>query len=204
MSPASAAAAALDVRSPRRVEARIARRALLRFGRIVTVWTLMGLGAGILLAVTLPYVFGYRSLTVLSGSMEPTLHTGDVVVVSEISPLDAKIGDVVSFRDPADSSRLITHRVRSIQRSSTYVEFVSKGDANTSVEHWKVTQDATIGLVHYRVWRIGYALFYIRGPFGRLLLVVLPALLLGVYEIVRIWRPHPEHASQEPHDESPA
>lgn len=204
MSPASATAAALDVRSPHRAEARVVRRAALRLGRIVLAWALMGLAAGLLLAVTLPYVFGYRSLTVLSGSMEPALHVGDVVVVSEISPLDVKIGDVVSFRDPADSTRLITHRVRSIQRSGSYVEFVTKGDANTSVEHWKVTPDATIGLVHYRVWRIGYALFYIRGPFGRLLLVVLPAVLLGIYEIVRIWRPHPERASEELRDDSPA
>jgi signal peptidase len=187
----------MDVRSVQRTEIRAAARFAGRFGRIMATWLALGLGAGLLLTVTLPYVFGYRSLTVLSGSMEPTLHVGDVVVVSEISPLDARIGDVVSFRDPADSTRLITHRVRSIQRSGTYVEFVTKGDANTSVEHWKVTQDATIGLVHYRVWRIGYALFYFRGRFGRLFLVVIPALLLGVYEIVRIWRPQPEDGSEE-------
>ncbi|MBI2238937.1 MAG: signal peptidase I [Actinobacteria bacterium] len=172
-------------------------RAVARWAKLAVLWAALGLGAGMLLSITLPYLFGYRSLTVLSGSMEPTLHTGDVVVVEEISPLDVKIGDVVSFRDPADETRIITHRVRSMQVEEGTVRFVTKGDSNTGVEHWKVSADGTVGRVGYHVWRLGYALFWIRGRYGRLILVVIPALVLGAYELVRIWRPRPEEGLDE-------
>jgi signal peptidase len=159
-------------------------------------WTVAGVLFGISMAVTLPFFFGMKSLTVLSGSMEPTIHVGDVVVVRQIAALDARVGDVVTFRDPTGPDRLITHRVRKISIADGKVSFETKGDANTSIERWHVPSDATIGLVMYRVPRIGYVLFYVHGALGRLLLVVVPALLLGGYEIWRIWRPAPTGAKE--------
>jgi signal peptidase len=156
---------------------------------VVVVWTILGVFGGLFLAVSVPYLFGERSLTVLSGSMEPQLHVGDVVVVDQVPPLEVRVGDIVTFRDPDDASRLITHRVREMDVDGTEVQFVTKGDANTSVEHWKITTDGTIGRVRYHVWRLGYLMFWIRSPLGRLGMVVVPALLLGGFELWRIWRP---------------
>lgn len=165
---------------------------------VLVTWTVLGLFAGLFLAVSVPYVFGHRSLTVLSGSMEPQLHVGDVVVVEQMPPLDVRVGDIVTFRDPEDAERLITHRVRQIDVDGGSVEFVTKGDANTSVEHWKITTDGTIGRVRYHVWRLGYLMFWIRSPLGRLGMVVVPALLLGVFELWRIWRPTKDEEQGEP------
>jgi signal peptidase I len=159
---------------------------------VIAVWNLIGLFGGLFLSVTAPYLFGSRSLTVLSGSMEPTLHVGDVVVVEQVPPLDVRVGDIVTFRDPTDASRLITHRVRQIDVEGRNVGFVTKGDANTSVERWSADRDGTIGRVQFHVWRLGFLMFWIRSPFGRLGLVVLPALLLGTFELWRIWRPAAE------------
>ena len=165
---------------------------------VLLVWTVLGVFAGLFLAVSVPYLFGQRSLTVLSGSMEPQLHTGDVVVVDQVPPLEVRVGDIVTFRDPDDASRLITHRVREIDVDGSEVAFVTKGDANTSVEHWKITTDGTIGRVRYHVWRLGYLMFWIRSPLGRLGMVVLPALLLGGFELFRIWRPVNEDEQGDP------
>ncbi|MEX2274931.1 MAG: signal peptidase I [Actinomycetota bacterium] len=170
------------------------RRLVGRWAAMVALWLVLGLGAGFVAAITLPYVQGNRSLTVLSGSMEPAISTGDVVVVEQIPPLDARVGDIVSFRDPDDPSRLVTHRVRSMEVEQNEVEFITKGDANTSVEQWRITPDGQIGRAVFRVPKIGYVLFYLRGSLGRLLLIVLPALLLGAYELWRIWRPDPDDA----------
>ena len=152
-------------------------------------WTVGGLLFGICMAVTIPFFFGVKSLTVLSGSMEPTIEVGDIVVVRQIPAAEARVGDVVTFRDPGDRDRLITHRVRRISVADGAVSFETKGDANTSVEEWDIAKDGTIGLVMYRVPKLGYVLFYVHGALGRLLLVVVPALLLGAYEIWRIWAP---------------
>ena len=171
-------------------------RRIVRGLAIVALWTVLGTMAGLFVAVSAPYLFGYRSLTVLSGSMEPTLHVGDVVVVDQVSPTLVRVGDIVTFRDPADPARLITHRVREIHVSGSDVDFVTKGDANTSVERWKINRDGKIGRVAYHVWRLGYLMFWIRSRYGRLSLIVIPALVLGAVELWRLWRPAP--AGPEP------
>jgi signal peptidase I len=186
---------------------------LVHRGVVLATWVVLGLLAGLFLAVSVPYLFGDRSLTVLSGSMEPQLHVGDVVVVEQVPPLDVRVGDIVTFRDPEDASRLITHRVRQIDVEGGSVEFVTKGDANTSVEHWRITTDGAIGRVQYHVWRLGYLMFWIRSPLGRLGMVVIPALLLGGFELWRIWRParddeqdgsDPSSGEEDAHDDAAA
>lgn len=148
------------------------------------------LGAIVLVALALvgPFAIGARPYTVMSGSMEPAIDTGDAVVVKRIEPAQARLGDVVTFPDPNGDARLLTHRVRGIQRGAV-VRFVTKGDANTEVERWKVAADATIGRVLYRVPRAGSAAHLARSPAGRVGLVGIPAVLLGLWLLVRIWRP---------------
>jgi signal peptidase len=164
---------------------------------VLLVWSALGMFGGMFLAVTVPYLFGFRSLTVLSGSMEPTIHVGDVVVVDQVPPLDVRVGDIVTFRDPEDPSRLITHRVRQIDVQGNEVHVVTKGDANTSVETWKIDRSGTVGRVSYHIWRLGYLMFWIRSPLGRLGMVVIPALVLGVFELWRIWRPAGEDVTAQ-------
>jgi signal peptidase I len=164
-------------------------RTLRHLAGIFVVWALLGVLGGAFLSVSIPYLFGYRSLTVMSGSMEPTIHVGDVVVVEQVPALDMRVGDIATFRDPGDATRLITHRVRAIEASGPYLDFTTKGDANTGVEHWKISRNGTVGRVVYHVWRLGYLMFWVRSRFGRLLLGVLPAMVLGAYELWRIWRP---------------
>ncbi len=161
-----------------------------------------GLAVGLVIAAIALYPVGYRPFTVLSGSMEPAIDTGDVVVDSSIRPLDARVGDVVTFPDPENQSRLITHRLRRVRAKGGMVEMVTKGDANNTTERWTVAADGRIGRVEYRVPKVGYFLGFVGGKNGKLLLIALPALLLGAYELVRIWRPRP--ASKEAPDAAAA
>src|SRR5205823_12595783 len=102
----------------------------------------------------------------MSGSMEPVIHTGDIVVSKPVSPLDARPGDVVTFRDPDNSRRLITHRLRSLEVRGGTVYAVTKGDANNTVERWTVPIGARIGRVVLRLPRVGYGLAFARLPLG--------------------------------------
>ncbi len=138
--------------------------------------------------VVLPYALGGRSYTVMSGSMEPRVHTGDVVAEERIAPRRMHSGDIVTFQDPDVPGRMITHRVRSTREHDGLVSVVTKGDANNAVERWTIPVTGQLGRVRYRVAHVGYALAYVRTAPGRLLAVVLPALLLGIIELRRIWR----------------
>lgn len=150
-------------------------------------WALAGALLAAVLAVIAPYALGGRSYTVLSGSMEPQIMTGDVVGEQRISPAQMRSGDVVTFQDPDKPGRMITHRVRSVREREGSFDVVTKGDANSTTERWSIAAGGHLGRVQYRVGHVGYALVFLRGPVGILLLVVLPALALGAIELRRIW-----------------
>lgn len=160
----------------------------LRRARIFCGWVAIGLVAGTLLAAVAPLALGDRSFTVRSGSMTPAIETGDVEVVEPIAPLSAHVGDVVTFRDPEGSGRLYSHRVQSLRLRGENVAFVTRGDANTSTEHWNVPADGSIGRVVYRIPKVGYALVWTGTVPARIALVAIPALLLCAGALRRIWR----------------
>jgi signal peptidase len=145
--------------------------------------------AALALAVAVPLAFGDRPFTVLTGSMEPTIAAGDVVIEERISPLEARLGDVVTFKDPEDQGRLLTHRVRSIRRDGPFLRFVTQGDANNTVEHWRIPLDGQLGRVLYAIPWVGHLTVLTQTRTGLLLILFVPLLLLGMDELRRIWRP---------------
>lgn len=155
-------------------------------------WTAAGLICGLLLAAAAPNLIGYHSFTVLSGSMTPTIRTGDVVIVAPIAPLQARVGEIVAFRDPLNRSRLYNHRVRTITRVGSRVSFVTQGDANSGQEHWSVPVNGRLGRVVYRVPAIGFALVYLGNPIVRIALITLPALVLLMIELAGICQRRPD------------
>ena len=160
-------------------------RAALRFLAI----TAVGFAIGIAVALAAPLAFHARPLVVLSGSMEPALRTGDVSVVRSIAPLDARPGDIVTFRDPDNADRLITHRVRAMRVQGDAVVFHTRGDANNVSEHWRVPATGEIGRLMYRIPKLGWVLSYARSK-GLFMLLLGGALaLLLVLELSAIWRP---------------
>jgi signal peptidase len=159
-------------------------RGLLRFAGM----TAAGFAIGIVLALAAPLAFHARPLVVLSGSMEPALGTGDVSVVRTIAPLDARPGDIVTFRDPDNADRLITHRVRAMHAEGSDVVFRTRGDVNNASENWQVSSSEEIGRVIYRIPKLGWVLMYARSQ-GLFVLMLGGALaLLLVLELTAIWR----------------
>jgi signal peptidase I len=149
--------------------------------------------AGVLLALLLaaPLALGDHPHTDLSGSMEPVIAPGDVVMDEQIAPAEAKVGEIVTFRDPEDQTKLLTHRVVSIRRVGSRLAFVTQGDANNTQEHWRVPVDGQIARVIYTVPWVGHIAVLARTRLGWLLLVGIPLLLIAAEEMVRIWRPRP-------------
>lgn len=152
-------------------------------------WFVGGFLAGLLALLALPLPFGWRPMTEMSDSMRPLLRAGDIVVVAPLAPARARVGDVVAFSDPLGSGRTITHRVLSVRISGDRVRFVTRGDANSSVERWSVATDGRLGRVVLRLPRLGALLAPLGTPSGRLLLVALPLALLCLLELWRIWQP---------------
>src|SRR6478735_3513033 len=84
-----------------------------------------------------PHVFGYRTLTMLTGSMSPKIDPGDVTIVTPLDVRDVATGMVVTYHIPVADHSLITHRVISVTRGADgSVTIQTKGDANAAADPW--------------------------------------------------------------------
>src|SRR4051794_25211857 len=82
--------------------------------------------AWLVVLAVVPGLFGWRTVSLTSGSMTPALHVGDLVIARPSSGQRVKLGTVAVFKDPAGDG-LITHRIVARNPDGTYV---TKGDAN--------------------------------------------------------------------------
>ncbi len=122
---------------------------------------------------------------VKSGSMEPSIMTGGVVVVA---PAPAyQNGEVITFADQ-NASIPTTHRIVETYAENGQTWFVTKGDANDSVDALPVAEGEVVGRVLLTVPYVGFLFDFARQPLGFALLIVLPALLIVLGEVEKIWR----------------
>jgi signal peptidase len=123
----------------------------------------LGLAFGGLLVATLATrVFDYELLTVRSGSMEPSISSGDLIIVKPGAMADVAEGDVILFASGGDGIPTV-HRVAGINEVElriadaaagtvdvqTSFRLVTKGDANPAPDLAEVTQEQFIGEVWF-------------------------------------------------------
>ena len=99
-----------------------------------------------------PKIGGYCPLIVLTGSMEPEIKDGDLIIVKQIDGNDVKVGDVISFFDPESTSNsVLTHRVTEIINENGSLSFRTKGDANNTEDKMAVPEDELVGIYKSRI-----------------------------------------------------
>jgi signal peptidase I len=135
-----------------------AQRGLLHFVGV-------GLSAGLLAlmvalaaaVIVIPALFGGVPLTVLTGSMEPTLPPGTLVVVKPTPVQDIRVGNVLTYQIRSGEAAVVSHRVlsRSVSTDGT-TTFITKGDNNDSPDANPVTPAQIKGTVWYSVPLLGY------------------------------------------------
>ena len=135
----------------------------------------------------LPPIGGKEPLVVLSGSMEPALKVGSVVVIGRVDTSQIKEGDIITFNTPVDFNQpqpagqtLTTHRVNRIIDNNGIRGFETKGDANNDVDAHIVSENDVLGKASFSVPYLGYASHYLRGKPG---LVILVIMALGIVAI---------------------
>src|SRR4051794_22353471 len=87
------------------------------------------------------------ALTVLTGSMTPTIPAGSVVVIRPVDPGTPHVGDVVTYQKEAGKAEYITHRIVAIHADNKPVTLTTKGDANRGPDINPVPVSAVRGKV---------------------------------------------------------
>jgi signal peptidase I len=142
-----------------------------------------------LLALTVgPRIFPYQALVVRSGSMAPTIPTGSVVFYHRLAASKVKVGQIIVFDRPGQAGERVTHRVYKISSDATGRYFQTKGDANGSPDNWRVPAVGNGWVAGFHVPIAGYVLYDLQSTTARLLLLLIPALGLGLITVTEIWR----------------
>lgn len=153
-------------------------------------------GGLLLLLVVLPFVIfavpqvvgASQSYVVLSSSMSPSIHAGDVIIVETVDPSDVDNGTVITYRTPGDSSDSpgtdrVTHRVVEVVEQDGERHFRTKGDANEDPDSELVPADNVIGEVWFTIPLIGHVISFAGTPLGTVMLVIIPLTLFALNEI---------------------
>lgn len=140
--------------------------------------------AALLLVSLLPITGNVEIKIVKSGSMEPTIHTGSLVVVFPTGNYHA--GDVVTFGKDTKTSIPTTHRIVSERTEGGKTYYTTQGDANEDPDPEQATATSVIGKVLFSVPFAGYVLDFARQPLGFALLIGAPAAMIVIDEAITI------------------
>jgi signal peptidase I len=133
-------------------------------------------------------VFGQPVMTIISGSMTPTIAVGDIVVDAPVTAAQAShfhVGQIISFRAAPGSPEIITHRIVAVRVQDGAVSYITKGDANNSADSTPRSASDVIGLYRFSIPRGGYVLVAMHTP--RVIVMLLASALLWIVAGVSFW-----------------
>ena len=139
----------------------------------------------LLIVSAFPIPGNYKVLVVKSGSMEPVIKTGSVVVVKPAR--DYKIGDIITFGPYSKTKAPTTHRIYEMKVEGGELIFITKGDANNAPDTREIKKADIVGKVLFSVPFLGYAVDFAKKPLGFALIIIVPAALIIYDEIRKIF-----------------
>ena len=171
----------LKVRRHLERAARLAGRTILRAALVLPILLLLAIGIG-------PRFGTYRTVTVLTGSMQPSMPAGSLLVVVPVDPSALSVGDVVTYQAPTPEQQVITHRIIEVVEPGARPVIRTQGDANPAPDPWAARITAALAWrVVLAAPQVGSVIQVLRAPMLRTLtLYFVPALLLA-WTLVAIW-----------------
>lgn len=148
----------------------------------------------------IPTLFGKQMYEILSGSMEPKVHTGSVIFTNpSIDKKQLQVGDVITFNVPHQPGIIVTHRIVTVKNQNGEPTIETKGDANSSKDTWKLSTKDIIGkYTGMTIPYLGYYLNFLKSKLGISLILIVPGILLIGYSIYTLFREISKLQKKEP------
>lgn len=105
--------------------------------RETVIYIFIGLMAAFVINTGLAFAFDTPKpvMAVVSGSMEPTFHKGDLIVSKGVPAENLEVGDVIVYRNPLRGIDVV-HRIVDIEQRGGHIYFFTKGDNNLTNPEW--------------------------------------------------------------------
>lgn len=133
-----------------------------------------------------PSVGGWLPLIVLTDSMYPEIHSGDLIICHTEDAKEVEVGDVIAFFDPTgNGTSIVTHRVTEVTTEDGALAFRTKGDANNVEDAKLVPADKLVAVYRNRIPNMGNIAMFMQTTQGLITCVVCPIILLVGYDMIR-------------------
>ncbi len=137
-----------------------------------------------------PFITNTKAYIVLSGSMEPEINIGDIVITTDVKQEDIKVGDIISFEK---GNMMVTHRVTEIEEENGIVTYKTKGDNNNAEDLGVITYDDIVGKYNSKIPKLGHLVLFIQ---QNLIAVIAIFIFFAVFMITK---PQKEEDSNTAH-----
>ena len=132
----------------------------------------------------------FGAYVIVSPSMVPTIKIDDAIIIKRIDNDKYKVGDIITFAsaDANYTGKAVTHRIvdkRVVESNESL--YTTKGDNNNVVDPALVKTDAIYGKVLFKIPAVGKVQGLVSTPSHFFLSLLIPALLLLVYDTSRIF-----------------
>ena len=161
-------------------------------------YTVFGLVLMLMVVAVFIYIaphIGWHVSAVVSGSMEPALKTGSLVVTRPVDPEEIEVGDIITFIQASTDARMITHRVIDIQKNSP-IYFQTQGDNCGMPDPFTVPARNLVGEICLHIPYGGNFTEFMKTPTGFISSVVVPGILIFVMYVISVWRAVIERRNQ--------
>lgn len=151
---------------------------------LILVFILLMAGSLVLNKLNTP--IKYRLFSVQSGSMEPAIPIGSLVVIAPVETYQKD--DIINFRDEGNSNRTVTHRIVNISRDEDLntTSYRTKGDANEDPDLELIRSERVNGKLIFHLPYLGYPVAFAQTQTGFITLVIIPATLIIYTELLNI------------------
>ena len=117
-----------------------------------------------------PSIFGIKTFTIISNSMNPIFEIDDVIFVKKINANQLQKGDIISFVQGRD---IITHRIESIEKRNNEITFITKGDANNTTDINNVNVSQIEGKYIFKISKLGKVLSILKNKVVFFVIIVI-------------------------------
>lgn len=151
---------------------KIIKRVVLILLVIILAINLYSIFSSKILKKDLVSIFGYSNLKIISGSMEPKIQIGDMIIIKKSNTYE--VNDIVTYRE---EDYFVTHRIVEIDENG----ITTKGDNNNKVDNDTITNEDIVGKVVLIIPGLGNIISTFNNP-----LVLVIIFIVGVVVVTLI------------------
>ncbi len=128
----------------------------------------------------------YQHYIIVSGSMQPTIDIGDVVIINRQFDIDTLESDtIIAFNTEINSNEVVVvHYLDSIVAVNGNYEIRTRPEGTDALDDWVLSENDLIGVYQWHIPRLGRFLFFTQSTIGRIVIIIDVIL---IYLIIRFF-----------------